>query len=40
MDNLKNLNPNEVKDLTEIINDYIALQTCSSLSKLLNESIK
>jgi chemotaxis protein CheC len=40
MENSKNLKPKEVKDLTEIINDYIALQTCSSLSKLLNESIK
>ena len=40
MENSKNLQPKEVKDLTEIINEYIALQTCSSLSKLLNESIK
>jgi len=40
MENSKNLKPNEVKDFTEIINEYIALQTCSSLSKLLNESIK
>ncbi len=40
MENSKNLKPKEVKDLTEIINEYIALQTCSSLSKLLNESIK
>ncbi len=40
MENSKNLKPKEVKDLTDIINDYIALQTCSSLSKLLNESIK
>jgi chemotaxis protein CheC len=40
MENSKNLEPKEVKDLTEIINDYVALQTCSSLSKLLNESIK
>jgi chemotaxis protein CheC len=39
MENSKNLKPNEVKDLTEIINEYVALQTCSSLSKLLNESI-
>ncbi len=40
MKNSKNLKPKEVKDLTEIINEYIALQTSSSLSKLLNESIK
>ena len=40
MENSKNLKPKEVKDLTEIINEYVALQTCSSLSKLLNESIK
>ena len=40
MESENNLKPKEVKDLTEIINDYIALQTCSSLSKLLNESIK
>ncbi len=40
MENSNNLKPKEVKDLTQIINDYIALQTCSSLSKLLNESIK
>jgi chemotaxis protein CheC len=40
MENSKNLKPKEVKDLTEIINEYTALQTCSSLSKLLNEPIK
>ena len=40
MENQNNLKPKEVKDLTEIINEYIALQTCSSLSKLLNEAIK
>ncbi len=39
MENSKNLKPKEIKDLTEIINEYVALQTCSSLSKLLNESI-
>lgn len=40
MENSNNLKPKEVKDITEVINDYVALQTCSSLSKLLNESIK
>lgn len=39
MDEKLNLNSNEVKNFTKIINEYIALQTSSSLSKLLSEPI-
>lgn len=35
-----NLKPNEVENFTKIINEYIALQTCSSLSTLLSEPIR
>ena len=34
-----NLKPNEVENFTKIINEYIALQTSSSLSTLLSEQI-
>ena len=39
MDEKLNLRPNEIKDFTKIINEYIALQTSSSLSTLLSEQI-
>ena len=39
MDNLKNLQPQEIKHLTEVINQYIASQTSSALSKLLSEPV-
>lgn len=34
-----NLKPNEVENFTKIINEYVALQTSSSLSSLLSEPI-
>ena len=34
------LKPNEVKNLTKVINHYIASQTSSALSKLLSEPVK
>ena len=39
MDEKLNLKPNEVENFTKIINEYIALQTSSSLSTLLSEQI-
>ena len=39
MDKKLNLKPNEVENFTKIINEYIALQTSSSLSTLLSEPI-
>jgi len=35
-----NLDHNEIKNLTKVINQYIASQTSSALSKLLSESVK
>lgn len=37
---LTNLKPQEVENLTKIINHYIASQTCSTLSTLLSEPVK
>jgi len=39
MDEKSNLKPKEVENFTKIINEYIALQTSSSLSTLLSEPI-
>lgn len=39
MDEKINLKPNEIENFTEIINEYIASQTSSSLSTLLSEPI-
>src|SRR3990172_615963 len=39
MEESLNLKPKEIKDFTKIINEYIALQTSSSLSTLLAEQI-
>ena len=39
MDNQKNLEPQEIKHLSEVINQYIASQTSSALSKLLLEPV-
>ncbi|MFB5631289.1 MAG: chemotaxis protein CheC [Nitrosopumilaceae archaeon] len=39
MDEKINLKPNEVENFTKIINEYVALQTSSSLSTLLSEPI-
>ena len=39
MDESLNLKPQEVQEFTKVINDYIASQTSSSLSTLLNEPI-
>ena len=40
MDDKSNLKKNEVEIFTKVINEYIALQTSSSLSTLLSEPIK
>src|SRR3990167_9639090 len=39
MEESLNIKPKEIKDFTKIINEYIALQTSSSLSTLLAEQI-
>ena len=39
MDKKSNLKPNEIEIFTKVINEYIALQTSSSLSTLLSEPI-
>ncbi len=40
MEKLSNLNRQEIEKLTRIINQYIASQTSSALSKLLSEQVK
>ena len=40
MNNQSNLQPNEIKNLTKVVNQYIASKTSSALSKLLSEPIK
>ncbi len=40
MDNQKSLQPDEIKHLSEVINQYIASKTSSALSKLLSEPVK
>ena len=40
MNNQSDLQPNEIKNLTKVVNQYIASKTSSALSKLLSEPIK
>ncbi len=40
MNNQSNLQPNEIKNLTKVVNQYIASKTSLALSKLLSEPIK
>ena len=40
MDNQKNLQPEEIKHLSQVINQYIASKTSSALSQLLSEPVK